>query len=85
MGLSDDTRRQVTRVIHCLDSARLENESNNYESAIVAAKVSDQYNQRTTHLIVDFKRLFESGDGGGEEKLSLSKERIDWRSLRQRN
>ena len=68
LGLSDDTRRQVTRVIRCLDSARLENESNSYESEIVAAKVSDQYNQRTTHLIVDFKRLFESGVDGDEEK-----------------
>ena len=47
----------MTRAVNCLDQARLEKEGN--QTDIVLAKVNEFYNQRTTHLIIDYNRMFE--------------------------
>lgn len=56
MSLSDEKRGKLTRAVNFLDQARLEKEHNQHET--ILAKVSELYNQRTTHLIIDFNAMF---------------------------
>jgi hypothetical protein len=56
LSLSDEKRCKLTRAVNFLDQARLEKDDNHSET--ILAKVSELYNQRTTHLIIDLNAMF---------------------------